>query len=476
MTLLQIAILGAGAALLGWLTRRTMRVNLLLTASVLALFWLQPSLPLRFLDFWLATVTLALACLGWIVTTPAEVRSTRENWTAAAIVAALVLLLDLTRYLGLDGIFTSYRTPQIVPVAIVLAVAALLVLGAASAKRAIPALLWTLFGLLLVIFIAIKIPALAQAASLAWRALMQQSTEKASGLDLRWFGYSYIAFRILHTIRDRQSGRLPAVSLGEYLVYAIFFPALPAGPIDRLDRFIKDLRQPVEASAENIGQAARRFLVGLTKKFVVAGFLSMFALSADNFTQVRSTGWAWVLLFAYALLLYFDFSGYTDLAIGLGLAMGIRLPENFNAPYLKPNLTQFWSNWHMTLTQWFRAYYFNPLTRSLRGLQKPPSIPVIILITQVSTMVLIGLWHGVTLNFVIWGVWHGLGQFAQNRWSDWVKPYAAKLAEKPALQTAMTVLSTGLTFLYVALGWVWFVLPAPADAFAYFGRLFGFGA
>lgn len=475
MTLTQIAILGAVAALLGWLTRRTMRVNLLLIASVLALFWLQPALPLRFLDFWLPTLTLSLACLGWIVTTPAGARNTRENWIAAALIVALVFALDLTRYLGLDGVFTAYRPPQIVPVVVVVVAAALLVLAVSRARRALPALLWTLFGLLLVIFVAIKTPALAQAASLAWRTLMQQSTTNAAAPDLRWFGYSYIAFRMLHTIRDRQSGRLPSVSLGEYLVYAIFFPALPAGPIDRLDRFVKDLRQPVAASAETIGKAAWRFLLGLVKKFVVAGLLSIFALSADNFLQVRSTGWAWVLLMAYALLLYFDFSGYTDLAVGLGLAMGVRLPENFNGPYLKPNLTQFWNNWHMTLTQWFRAYLFNPLTRSLRGLARPPSIPVIILVTQVVTMTLIGLWHGVTLNFVIWGLWHGLGLFLQNRWSERARPFAARLAEKPALQAAAAVLSTGLTFLFVALGWVWFVLPVPADAIAFFGRLFGLG-
>jgi len=153
--------------------------------------------------------------------------------------------------------------------------------------------------------------------------------------------------------------------------------------------------------------------------------------------------------------------------------LGIRLPENFNAPYLKPNLTQFWNNWHMTLTQWFRAYFFNPLTRALRSAKKPLAQPLVILITQVSTFVLIGLWHGITLNFVLWGLWHGLGLFVQNRWSDWIKPRLAWLEGRPALKRCTTVLGTLLTFHYVALGWVWFALPSPQLSWQVLERLFG---
>ncbi len=133
------------------------------------------------------------------------------------------------------------------------------------------------------------------------------------------------------------------------------------------------------------------------------------------------------MLYAYAFQLFFDFSGYTDIAIGTARLMGIKLPENFNHPYLKPNLTQFWSNWHMTLTQWFRAYFFNPVTRALRSASKPVSIPVIIFITQLGTMLLIGLWHGVSFNFILFGLWHGIGLFIHNRWSDWTKAWFSRL-------------------------------------------------
>ena len=131
---------------------------------------------------------------------------------------------------------------------------------------------------------------------------------------------------------------------------------------------------------------------------------------------VKGAGWMWLFLYAYSFRIYFDFSGYTDIAIGMGRLLGVRLPENFAAPYLKSNIALFWNSWHMTLTQWFRSYVFNPLTRGLRSASTPPPMWLIILVTQASTMVLIGLWHGITWSFAAWGMWHALGLFIHNRW------------------------------------------------------------
>jgi D-alanyl-lipoteichoic acid acyltransferase DltB (MBOAT superfamily) len=178
-----------------------------------------------------------------------------------------------------------------------------------------------------------------------------------------------------------------------------------------------------------------------------------------------------LLLYAYAFQIYFDFSGYTDIAIGMGRLLGFKLPENFNSPFLKPNLTQFWNNWHITLTQWFRAYFFNPVTRALRSGKKALPIPVIILITQLATMVLIGLWHGVTLNFVIWGLWHGLGLFVHNRWSEMTRSRMATVSSR--LQTALNLGGVFLTFNFIALGWVFFALPEPTISVHFLRVLFG---
>ncbi len=245
----------------------------------------------------------------------------------------------------------------------------------------------------------------------------------ASHLDLAWLGFSYIAFRLLHVLRDFQAGRLPAFSAGEFATYVLFYPSLTAGPIDRSQRFIQtDLRTAPNVSRSDRIQAGERILIGLFKKFVIADALALVALSPQNSFQVSSSLWMWVLLYAYALRIYFDFSGYIDIALGIARLVGIHLPENFNQPYLKTNITAFWNSWNITLAQWFRAYVFNPLTRGLRTSPRAYPVWFVILTGQSITMLLLGLWHGISWNFAIWGLWHAAGLFIHNRWSDWMRP------------------------------------------------------
>jgi len=150
--------------------------------------------------------------------------------------------------------------------------------------------------------------------------------------------------------------------------------------------------------------------------------------------------------------------------------VGIKLPENFAAPYTKSNLTQFWSSWHITLTQWIRSYFFNPFNRWIRGYRSIPAWTMI-LIGQLATMLLIGLWHGITLNFILWGAWHGLGLFLQNRWSDFAKTRFN--ISDPGLQNAMQLGGILLTFHFVALGWVFFALSSPSISLQVIMKLFG---
>jgi D-alanyl-lipoteichoic acid acyltransferase DltB (MBOAT superfamily) len=213
----------------------------------------------------------------------------------------------------------------------------------------------------------------------------------------------------------------------------------------------------------------------LFRKFILADALALIALSGTNAQQVQTSGWLWVMLIAYAFQIFFDFAGYTDIAIGTGMLLGFQLPENFNQPYRKPNLALFWNSWHMTLTQWVRSYLFFPLTRALRKEDKL-SAPLIIFITQMLTMLVIGLWHGVTRNFLIWGAWHGIGLFVHNRWSAFAGPKVAELTQnRPTLTGIFKVSGILLTFLFVSLGWVWFALPTTSLAMATFAKLFGIG-
>jgi alginate O-acetyltransferase complex protein AlgI len=479
MSISQLLIL-IGTALTIWLLggfKRTanLRLPLMLVFSVVAIFWLQPTLPIRGLDFWLPVATLLLVLLSWGVTAKPEERTLRRNLRPLVIILAVVLTLGLTRLFSIKGILTPSRPPQLwlIGIALILLAGGWLLVSRIKKISKV----WLSAGIigLIVLFVLLKTPVLTAEVSGWLRSITGQTVAAASALDIRWLGFSYVAFRLIHTLRDRQSGRLPGLTLEEYFIYILFFPAFTAGPIDRVERFITDLRASPPHSSEKLGQAWKRLFVGVVKKFILADLLAMMALNAANAEQIQSAGWAWVMLYAYSFQIFFDFSGYTDIAIGLAGMMGVRLPENFNRPYLQPNLTLFWNNWHMSLTQWFRAYFFNPLTRALRSAKKPLPMEWVLLFTQVATFTLIGLWHGITLNFVTWGLWHGIGLYGQNRNTALSKPFTAWLEKHPKLNTVARVFSTLLTFHYVALGWVWFALPSINLSLSTFAKLFGGG-
>ncbi|MCZ2127737.1 MAG: hypothetical protein LC099_08215 [Anaerolineales bacterium] len=474
MTLANILVLAALSALAGAFLRGG-RARFMLIVSVVAIFWLQPPLPIRGFDFWAPLATLVLVVLIWFITADDATRKAKKNFGALALVGGVVLALNFARFLPANfQLLTASRPPQIETTLIIFLITGLALWALSRQTRFAAAFLTSGFFLIVGLFLLVKVPALSLWLSAALRGLTHQSQTNVSAADFRWLGFSYVAFRLLHTIRDKQMGRLPAVDLGEYLTYVIFFPAFTAGPIDRVERFVKDLRAPFAGlNVETLYPAAQRLLTGLFKKFVLADALALIALNDANALQVKSTFWMWVVVYAYAFQIYFDFSGYTDIAIGMARLLGVKLPENFLAPYLKPNLTQFWNNWHITLTQWFRAYFFNPVTRWLRSWKKPLPAAWMILLMQVATMLLIGFWHGVTWNFALWGAWHGLGLFVHNRWSDAVKAKAAAWASTPLRQSALNAGGILLTFHFVALGWIFFALSTPSAAWRVFLKLFG---
>jgi D-alanyl-lipoteichoic acid acyltransferase DltB (MBOAT superfamily) len=324
----------------------------------------------------------------------------------------------------------------------------------------------------IIIFLILKSETLSTLLSGWLRRLQLQDYTLASPLDLRWLGFSYLAFRLLHVLRDHQLGNAYSYSLANFAIYALFFPTLTAGPIDRSGRFLKDLQAGTTISTQSLQQGGKRILLGAFQKFVLADSLALFALSSQNATQTTSPIWTWVMLYAYAMRIYFDFAGYTDIALGLGLWVGIRLPENFAAPYAKANLTSFWNSWHITLAQWFRAYFFNPLTRALRSSSRSIPVWLVILVGQVGTMLLIGLWHGVTWNFALWGLWHAAGLYFHNRWSEWARSGNRWMNWWSLHPNLSEWIGRIITFHYVTLSWVWFALPDPQLSLLVFKRLF----
>jgi D-alanyl-lipoteichoic acid acyltransferase DltB (MBOAT superfamily) len=460
MGLLEIAISLAAALLVGALARGTWRTTLLLVLSVLAVYWFQPVIPLRFFDFWLPSLTLAFVILTWLVTSDAGTWKLRKNLKALLLIVGVATVVELSRYFLPKPLLTATAPPSFLQYLFpVLVLAVIIFLLFQLSRRRQSQIITFVIVLLIAILVILKTPTLSQQASIFFRMLANRSVDGALATDLRWLGFSYIAFRLIHVLRDRQTGRLPELSLSEFATYVVFFPSLAAGPIDRAERFAGDLRKEFRLTQDDTLSAGRRLVIGLFKKFVVADALALIALNDALAIQVRSTFWMWAVTYAYAFQIYFDFSGYTDIAIGTAQLAGVRLPENFASPYLKPNLAQFWNSWHITLTQWIRSYFFNPFNRWLRVYKSMPPWTMLLL-GQLSTMLLIGLWHGITVNFVLWGLWHGFGLFIQNRWSDFAKRRFNVTDSRQ--QTVLKLSGIFLTFNFVTLGWVFFALTGPA--------------
>jgi alginate O-acetyltransferase complex protein AlgI len=472
--LLQITILAAAAALYLALLPARWRGWALYLGSLVAIYWLQPPLAIRWLDYALPTASIALAALAWWITRPAGARPTRDD--AAALAAALIVItvLALPRYLDLPLTLTTRPPPAetVAAALLLLGLAALAVRRALGPRRALAAALIALIGL----FIVLKLPPLTEQVARLLRLNAGQDPTLAASTELGWLGFSYLAFRLIHTFRDRQSGLLPALSLRETVTYAIFAPAYTAGPIARAEEFAAAYR-PLAGmrglDPDRITQGLTRIGVGLFRKFVVADSLAVFSLSPALLDSALTPGAVWVMLYAYGLRLYFDFSGYTDIAIGLALLLGIPLPENFDRPYLKANLTAFWQSWHISLTDWARFYIYSPLSRALLRRQPRPANAVIILIASAATMITIGLWHNLTLPFLLFGLWHTAGLFAHKRWTDRTRTWYRGLTARR--RQAWTVAGVLLTFHFVLLGWVWFAMPTLPQAIETFSRLAGLG-
>jgi alginate O-acetyltransferase complex protein AlgI len=473
MGLSQILIMLFASAMIGLLTRGKYRSWAILVGSVLSVYWLQPAVSIRNLDFWFPTLSLGLTALVWRMIVSKDMHRTQDDLMTLLILLGLIFTIGLTRYLGKGTLLTPTRPPLLGNIAFALLILTVIFWLVSALQRKGRSLILLGAGTILICFIIIKSQPLAEAVSRGLRSLSGQSPEFASASELQWLGFSYLAFRLLHALRDHAAGRLPPLTLRDFMSYVLFFPALPAGPIDRVERFQKDLDSQNRLSAEVGLEGGTRIAVGAFKKFVLADGLATFALSATNASQVQSTSWLWVMLYAYAFRIYLDFSGYTDIAIGIGLLTGIRLPENFNRPYFKTNIAAFWNSWHITLAQWFRAYFFNPLTRTLRVAKVKLPAAAIILIGQTSTMALIGLWHGIAWNFLLWGLWHGLGLFLHNRWVDLQRSHPSWFPQHLLGGRSLQILSVLLTFHFVLLGWVPFVIPDIQQALDVFLRLFG---
>jgi len=267
-------------------------------------------------------------------------------------------------------------------------------------------------------------------------------------------GISFFTFQAISYVVDVYRGVTRAASLVDVAILQAFFPHLVAGPIVRANELLPQLRTPRDPRTVLAGPAIFLIVGGLVKKTVIADELARRVVDpVYNDPAAHSGAEITLAFYAFAAQIYCDFSGYTDMAIGLALLLGYQLPQNFNRPYLALSLQDFWRRWHMTLSRWLRDYLYIPLGGSRRGRLKTYRNVMI-------TMLLGGLWHGASWTFMLWGGIHGAGLSAER----WMRERYGGL-RVPAWVAWL------VTFHLVCVAWVFFRAPDLATAFEVLGGL-----
>lgn len=266
-------------------------------------------------------------------------------------------------------------------------------------------------------------------------------------------GISFFTFEIISYLVDAGWHGAPRYPLRRFLLFVAFFPRLIAGPIVRHHEILPqfDLDPLRDGLAERLGKGATLLVIGLAKKVLIADKLAPLADTAfgeaTSGTIAFANAWSGALAFTFQLFL--DFSAYSEMAIGIALMLGLRLPENFNAPYVATDIRDFWRRWHMTLSRYLRDYVYIPMGGSRAGWMR-------FLIATIVTMGLCGLWHGAGWTFVVWGLLHGVGLIVCRGW------------QSAGLRLPLPVAWT-ITMVFVVAGWVLF----RADTFSAAATMLG---
>jgi len=275
-------------------------------------------------------------------------------------------------------------------------------------------------------------------------------------------GISFYTFQSVAYAVDVYRGKSPASrSLRDYALYLAFFPKLASGPIARPGQLLPLFGSDPVYDHDRVFRGLYRIFFGLFKKVMVADLLASYLVNNVYQDPMHaSLPVAWLTMWAYAIQIYCDFSGYTDMALGSAELLGITLPENFNRPYLAPNPQEFWRRWHMTLSNWLRDYLYISLGGSRHGAART-------YLALFLTMLLGGLWHGSAWTFVFWGAFHGL-MLMIHRW--WQESHKGKTAgpDSPLGHWARVF----LTFNLVSLAWIFFRAPDLGTATGLISRLF----
>jgi alginate O-acetyltransferase complex protein AlgI len=261
-------------------------------------------------------------------------------------------------------------------------------------------------------------------------------------------GISYITFKHISYLTDIKWGKIEKGLFVDFFCYSSLFTIFVAGPIERFEKFNPQIsKQTIQFQTNYVSFAFRRIIFGLFKKLVIANWIGYFINPLWNEYSELNITLKLVILFGYSIQIYMDFAGYSDIAIGSSKLFGLKIMENFNWPYLQPNISQFWRHWHISLSEWFKDYLYFPLGGSRNGLKRT-------IFNVIIVFMLCGFWHGQEWHFVIWGLWHGIGISIFQLWN-----YYTRKNKKLSLITNkdwFILLSRVSTFLFVTFGWWWF--------------------
>ena len=284
-------------------------------------------------------------------------------------------------------------------------------------------------------------------------------------------GISFYTFQSISYIVDVYRGKIAeAESFLKVSLYISFFPQLMAGPIVKARDFLPQLEKNPEITWENLQNGAQIFLMGAIKKAVIADRLAVCVDAVFAAPMAYSSGSVFCAVLAYSIQLYCDFSGYSDMAIGVAKAMGYDLTRNFNLPYLSANVTEFWKRWHISLSSWLQEYLYISLGGNRKG-------QIRTYVNLLLTMILGGLWHGASMNFIIWGALHGLALVVHKLFMKW---RAERQSVKGTDLTATHAHSIGKilsilgTFIFVCICWVFFRAQDLNTALTVLKRMFSF--
>ena len=275
-------------------------------------------------------------------------------------------------------------------------------------------------------------------------------------------GISFFVFEFIHYVVDIYRGHKPIKSFAAFALFASFFPTQIAGPIKRFQDFIPQFLDEPKLTTAKFDWAVSMILIGLAKKVLIADNLAFFAQGGFSNPQLFSGLDLWIFAYAFAFQIYFDFSGYTDIARGSAMLFGYKVPVNFNLPYLAGSVAEFWHRWYISLSTWLRDYLFIPLGGSRGG-------KIANLRNLIITMTLGGLWHGAAMHFLVWGFYHGV-LLALHKVFQGIKSRSSFLARAIDSRPGHLA-SLLLTFHAVVIGWVFFRAETNSTAITMLKRM-----